>query len=102
MAVILGGFAWSLTIPCQAEPTDDVDFAALQAGAKKTFREGVAPFVKTYCADCHGEKKHEGRDQFCTGLKNPGTRGGQAVEAGARQREGARHAAGRRGEAADG
>ena len=66
------GFALSLTFPCQAEPVDDDrDFAALQADAKKSFSEGVAPFVKTYCTNCHGNKKKKGGLNFQAALKRP-------------------------------
>src|SRR5258708_34908874 len=72
IAMTLFGLALSLTMPCQAEPADDGDFAALQANAKKSFREGVTPFVKTYCTDCHGDKKRKGGINFQPALKNPG------------------------------
>jgi len=66
------GFALSLTMPCKAEPADDADFAALQADAKKSFHDGVTPFVKTYCTECHGDKKRKGGINFQPALKNPG------------------------------
>ena len=66
------GFALSLTFPCQAEPADDdKDFAALQADAKKSFSEGVTPFVKTYCTNCHGNKKKKAGLNFEAALKRP-------------------------------
>ncbi len=71
MAMVLLGVA-SLTQPCRAEPTDDGDLAAQQAEAKKTFREGVAPFVNTYCTECHGDKKSKGGLNYQAALKNPG------------------------------
>ncbi|MBI3882589.1 MAG: DUF1592 domain-containing protein [Verrucomicrobia bacterium] len=72
MTMILFGFALSLALPCQAEPGDDADFAALQAKAKTTFRDGVTPFIKTYCTECHGDKKKKGGVNFQPALKNPG------------------------------
>jgi mono/diheme cytochrome c family protein len=72
IAMALVGIALSLAMPCAAEPADDGDFAALQADAKKSFREGVAPFVKTYCADCHGNKKRKGGINFLSALGKPG------------------------------
>lgn len=62
-----------LTLPCVAELVDGGDFAALQAETKKTFQERVTPFVKTYCADCHGDKKMKGGLTFSPALKSPGT-----------------------------
>ena len=72
MAVILVSFALSLAMPCRAEPADDLDFAALQADAKKVLRDRVTPFVKTYCAECHGDKKRKAGITFQPALKNPG------------------------------
>ena len=39
MAMALVAFALSLTLRCTAEPADDADFAALQADARKSFKE---------------------------------------------------------------
>ena len=50
----------------------DADFAALQADAKKSFSDGVAPFVKNYCSSCHGIKRQKGGINFEPALKNPG------------------------------
>jgi len=51
---------------------DDAEFAALQADAKKSFAEGVGPFVKNYCTQCHGNKKKKSGLNFEAALKNPG------------------------------
>src|SRR5438093_7677671 len=72
MGLILFAFAFSRTMPCQAEPPDDRNFAALQADAQKTFRESVSPFITTYCIDCHGNKKRKGGFNFQPALKRPG------------------------------
>ncbi len=71
-AMALLGFAFSLTTPCKAVPLEDADFDALQADAQKAFREGVTPFVKTYCTDCHGQKRQRGGINFLPALSNPG------------------------------
>src|SRR5436190_21433789 len=71
-AAILGGLALAFAVPCAAEPTEDKDFAALQAETKKTFQEKVTPFVKTYCFQSHGDKKTQGGINFAPGLYNPG------------------------------
>jgi hypothetical protein len=73
MAVTFLGFAFALSLPCQAEPVEDGEFAALQADARRTFREGITPFIKTYCAECHGDRKMKGGVTFSPALKNPGT-----------------------------
>ena len=72
IALALFGFTASLAMPCQAEPADDGDIAALQAETKKSFQERVIPFVSAYCADCHGKKKRKAGINFLPALKNPG------------------------------
>ncbi len=70
--VIMGLFLW---LPISAWGDTDVNdeaFAALQAEAKKGFSEEVAPFVKNYCADCHGSKKRKAGLNFLAALKDPG------------------------------
>jgi hypothetical protein len=65
-------FGLGFALLCHAESGDDDDFAARQANAKEAFREKVAPFVKTYCVDCHGSKKRKAQINFQPALKNPG------------------------------
>jgi len=72
IATALFALALSLTPRCKAESEGDGDFAALQASAKQSFRDKVAPFVATYCVDCHGAKKRKGQVSFQAALKNPG------------------------------
>src|ERR1043166_9031143 len=72
MTVTLLGFAVSRTLPSQAGPAGAAELAALQAGAMKTFREGVAPTVTNYCVQCHGNRKSKAGINFEVALKNPG------------------------------
>lgn len=72
LVTLLCGFAFALAVPCDAESPDDVEFAALRAEAKKSFSEGVAPFVNTYCTRCHGQDSQKGGINFQPALKNPG------------------------------
>lgn len=72
MAMALMGLTLPLAAPCLAASADESEFAALQAKAKKSFSEGVAPFVKKYCVDCHGSKKRKAGLNFLAALKNPG------------------------------
>ncbi|GAA4436529.1 DUF1588 domain-containing protein [Bremerella cremea] len=65
MGLMIG---FSTTSPCQAEP---VDFPALQADARKTFKEKVGPFVKKYCIDCHGTRPEAGIN-LQSALSSPG------------------------------
>ena len=72
VATIFCGYALSLPTLCKAEPGDDKDFAAQQADARKSFKDRVTPFVKTYCMDCHGNKKRKAGVTFSPVFKNPG------------------------------
>lgn len=80
MAMSLLGLASSLAAaaPSHADPAPAAatgeadDFAAHQAETKKAFREKVTPFVKTYCTECHGDKKRKGGINFLPALANPG------------------------------
>ncbi|WP_345736400.1 DUF1592 domain-containing protein [Prosthecobacter algae] len=55
-----------------AEGVADAEFAALQAEAKESFKKGVVPFVKTYCSECHSNRRTKGGLNFEPALKNPG------------------------------
>jgi hypothetical protein len=72
MAMGLVAFALSMSVRCTAEPADDADFAALQADARKSFKEVVTPFVDTYCTRCHGQNRQKGGINFGPALKDPG------------------------------
>lgn len=54
------------------QPLSDVEGALKQAATQKTFKEGVTPFLKTYCTECHGDKKQKGGLTFRSLLKDPG------------------------------
>jgi hypothetical protein len=73
MAGTLLGLAVGLPLPCPAASADDAAFAALQTEARQSFREGVTPFIRTYCSDCHAQKRQKGGINFDPALKNPGT-----------------------------
>ena len=89
---------------CAAEPADDADFAALQAEARKSFKEVVTPFVETYCTRCHGQDRQKGGINFGPALKNPGEHAPPAAQwkQAIANVKSARHAAGGCGQAADG
>ncbi|MDB6031175.1 MAG: hypothetical protein JWM16_1513 [Verrucomicrobiales bacterium] len=72
MMVLPVVFALSLTGHCAAGPEGDADFAALQAHAKKSFKDEVTPFVDTYCTRCHGQDSQKGGVNFAPALKKPG------------------------------
>lgn len=67
--------ALALVSPLEAETDADasgMDEAALQADAKKTFKEKVEPFVETYCIKCHGSRP-KGDINLQSALKSPGS-----------------------------
>jgi hypothetical protein len=70
IALTLLGFLW--LSPCRAELATDSEFATLQADAQQSFKDGVAPFVKSYCTNCHGNKKKKAGINFEAALKTPG------------------------------
>ncbi len=72
LALVCCGLALVATVRGESVKGDDEGFAVLHAEAKKNFKEEVAPFVKNYCADCHGLKKQKGGINFQPALDNPG------------------------------
>lgn len=71
-ALILLAVTWSAGSSCRAETAQAADPAARQAEVKKNFRDGVAPFVKKYCVECHGNRRSKGGLNYEVALKNPG------------------------------
>jgi hypothetical protein len=57
---------------CPAETAEDKEAVALQAEAKQAFNKGVVPFVKSYCLECHSNRRTKGGLNFEPALKNPG------------------------------
>lgn len=55
-----------------SQPLSDVEGVAKQAATQKTFKEGVTPFLRTYCTECHGDKKQKGGLTFRSLLRDPG------------------------------
>tara|TARA_B100000686_G_scaffold40956_1_gene42273 strand:+ start:223 stop:2139 length:1917 start_codon:yes stop_codon:yes gene_type:complete len=60
---------FSLTV-CLGANATDMDEAALRKNARKVFEEKVGPFVKNYCARCHGSRAKAGIN-LQSALKNP-------------------------------
>jgi hypothetical protein len=73
-AAVLGfALVLSLVSPCRAQAGGGgADEAALRADAKKVFKEKVAPFVKKYCARCHGPRP-KGGVNLDSALRSPGS-----------------------------
>ena len=73
MAMVVFGVLWSQPITGSAQTSVDGELAALKADAEQFFRDRVAPFIKTYCLDCHPNKRPtEAGVNFSPALKNPG------------------------------
>lgn len=67
-ALILSG-----VMACRAETVRGAaDEAALRSDARKTFKEHVEPFVKTYCTKCHGGGRAKANVNLEVDLKDPG------------------------------
>ena len=64
----------TLSAPSQgvAETPAEKEFTSRQDEARRSFREGVTPFVKAYCAKCHGDKRRRAGLNYLAALKNPG------------------------------
>ena len=72
LAALFLSAAWALAMPVRAVPADESDFAAQQAETQKIFKEKVTPFIKTYCTQCHGQRKMKGGITFLPVLNSPG------------------------------
>jgi mono/diheme cytochrome c family protein len=70
LAAGLLALAWAL--PCPAAAEDDATFSALNQEAEQAFKKDVAPFVKRYCMECHGNRRTKGGLNFEPALKKPG------------------------------
>jgi hypothetical protein len=58
---------------CTAQSTGDGEFAERKAGAETFFRKHVTPFIKTYCLECHQNRRPtEAGLSFTPALRSPG------------------------------
>jgi hypothetical protein len=73
MAIVVFGVLWSRAITGSAQTSPDEEHAALKSDAEEFFRDRVAPFIKTYCLECHQNKRPtEAGVNFSPALKAPG------------------------------
>ncbi len=71
-ALLVIGVVSACSVSCKAQSEVDGEAAALRADTKKFFDERVAPFIKTYCLDCHSNKRPtEAGVNFSPALKEP-------------------------------
>ena len=68
--LLIAGLALSGT-PALGSGDGDIDLAAAQATALKTFKDQINPFITTYCIRCHGEKKKKAGVTFEYAVKTP-------------------------------
>jgi hypothetical protein len=61
-----------VSVPAHPQSTQNDNFEALQKNAKQTYDKQIVPFIKTYCSECHGEKKRKGDITFQYAFKTPG------------------------------
>ncbi|MEM7011768.1 MAG: DUF1592 domain-containing protein [Verrucomicrobiota bacterium] len=62
-----------LALASSSAETEDAEFEALQAEAQESFNDGVRPFVRKYCTNCHGNRKRKGGLNYEAALRRPGT-----------------------------
>lgn len=56
----------------QEASAESKSLETLKAETEKIFSEKVAPFVKSYCGDCHGQRRQRGGINFLPALSSPG------------------------------
>lgn len=73
IAMLVCSVMCSPPITCLAQAVDDGEFAELKSDAEELFRDRVTPFIKTYCIDCHQNKRPTRAGvNFSPALKAPG------------------------------
>jgi hypothetical protein len=72
MSAVLPSSALMLLISCPLVAEEDKELAALQSEAQKAFKEGVVPFVKEYCVECHGNRRSKAGLNLEVAVRKPG------------------------------
>lgn len=57
--------------PVESKPAGDAALLALQAAVQKDFKDKVQPFVKTYCVECHGNRRSKSGINFEVAVRKP-------------------------------
>lgn len=73
--IILAVLIPACTVPsaCSAQSSDHREFAELKKDAEKHFRKHVSPFIKTYCLECHQNRRPtQAGLSFTPALDTPG------------------------------
>ena len=84
------GISWS----CPTQIASGEEFSEQKSDAEQFLRDRVGPFIRTYCIDCHSNRRPtEGGVNFNPALKDPGHAAfSQTVEKGGREGHRTRHA----------
>lgn len=73
IAVMVLAIWWVSPGTCLAQSANDESLAARKADAEKFFRNRVTPFIKTYCLECHQNRRPtEAGLSFTPALRSPG------------------------------
>ncbi len=72
MAMLLVCCAVAGTRPLLAESAEDTALLARQTEVKKNFKDKVEPFVKSYCVECHGNRRSKSGINFEVAVRKPG------------------------------
>ena len=73
LAVAILSFLGLFTGICSAQAADDDQLVDPKTDAEKFFRKRVTPFIKTYCLECHQNRRPtEAGLSFTPALKSPG------------------------------
>ena len=73
IAVMVLGISWISPSTCTAQSADDEALAERKADAEKFFRKRITPFIKTYCLECHQNRRPtEAGLSFTPALDTPG------------------------------
>ena len=70
--LLLGTFACLAGTLTAVAQNVEADHGKLRADAQKAFKERVEPFIKRYCAECHGSRRMKGGLNFAPALNKPG------------------------------
>ncbi|MCM8536086.1 MAG: DUF1592 domain-containing protein [Lentisphaeraceae bacterium] len=73
LVVLFLAFSLSISTAFSKEAAKPkINLGELRTDARKTFKDKVGPFVKTYCSKCHGSRAKAGIN-LLSALKNPGS-----------------------------
>src|SRR6056297_3139250 len=73
VATLLVGTIWLSPHTCSAQSADEKTLVEQKADAEEYFRKRVKPFIKTYCLDCHQNRRPtEAGLSFTPALDTPG------------------------------